>query len=110
MIVTVAVKDRNDNLLKRAPCRLRSRELAVEKVHVVVGNDDGVVHDDTQDQNQRRDGDLVQRNPMAFIAPRVMRSVMGMARAAITATRIGRSIMVTKMTDAMASMNSWLNV
>ncbi|OPY60732.1 MAG: hypothetical protein A4E57_04370 [Syntrophorhabdaceae bacterium PtaU1.Bin034] len=46
------------------------------------------------------------RMPKVFMIPRVVQSVTGIARAAITATRIGSRIIVTRMTAAMASRNS----
>ena len=46
--------------------------------------------------------------PSAFITPSVPHRVTGMARAAMRATRNGRRKSVTRMTEPMASRNSWL--
>src|SRR5208283_2908040 len=55
-------KDRNDHFGNGAPGRLLYRDLAVEKIDVIVYNDNDIVHDDPEDHDERRDGDLMQRD------------------------------------------------
>jgi len=45
-----------------------------------------------------------------FIKPNVAQRVTGIATAAMTATLKGRRIIVTRITEAMASINSWVRV
>ena len=63
MIVTVAVKTGTMTSLAHLQAASILRHLVVQELHVVVGDDDGVVHHDPQDHDQRRDGDLVQCDP-----------------------------------------------
>ena len=56
-------KHRHQDVRGASPGRLALRDLPVQKFDVVVGYDDGVVNHDSEDHDERGDGDLMQGYP-----------------------------------------------
>ena len=69
MIVTVAVKTGTTTSLTQRQAASALADFAVEKIHVVVGNDDGIIHDNPEDHDQCGDGHLMQRDPDGVHGP-----------------------------------------
>ena len=63
MIVAVAVRTGTITSATQRQAASCPGEFPVEKIDIVIGNDNGVIHDDPEDHNERRDRNLMQRDP-----------------------------------------------
>ena len=67
-----AVAERTGTITSETHCEAASSlgDLAVQKIDVIVDNDNGIVHDDPEDHYERCDRDLMQREAYGVHCPK----------------------------------------